>query len=92
VDADENGYRIVEEIEDGAWSGGDLQLPGLVELLPDLLHRHSLHGPRLSVTGVVDEHLDGSLSPFDLIDRRAHRVLVGHVEGQEFATTLFERS
>jgi site-specific DNA recombinase len=26
---DENGYRLVEEIEDGAWSGGDLQRPGL---------------------------------------------------------------
>jgi hypothetical protein len=26
---DANGYRTVEKIEDGAWSGGDLQRPGL---------------------------------------------------------------
>src|SRR5688572_28020849 len=48
--------------------------------------------PDLTVTGVVDEYADEPIPPFDLIDGRAHRVLVGHVEGQEFATTLFEGS
>jgi hypothetical protein len=61
-------------------------------LSSDFLHRHRLDGPRLTVTSVVDEYADGPIPPFDLIDGRAHRVLVGHVEGQEFATTLFEGS
>ena len=51
----------------------------------ELVHRDRLHGARLAVAGVVDEHAHGALLPRHLLDGGGHRRLVGHVERERAA-------
>ena len=59
-----------------------------LELPTDVVHVERLDGTRLAVAGVVDEHTDGALGLLDRGHGRAHRLLVGHVEGERAAPSL----
>ncbi len=61
-----------------------------LELPPHGLQRNLLDRAALRVAGVVDEHADGALGALDLINRGAHRVLVGHVERERAAAGVLQ--
>jgi hypothetical protein len=59
-----------------------------LELAPHGVQRDGLDRPALAVAGVVDEHADRALGLLDRIDRRRHRLLVGHVQGERLAARV----
>jgi hypothetical protein len=61
-----------------------------LELAAHLVERNALDRARLAVAGVVDQRPDGALLGLHGLDRRAHRVVVGHVERQQPAAAVLQ--
>jgi hypothetical protein len=59
-----------------------------LELPSHVVHVERLDGTRLAVAGVVHQYADRALGVLDRGHRRAHRLLVGHVDGERATASL----